>query len=295
MHQITAYGGQQPVPFQQAIPQSPAWALVPSEYEQENTTQSFLQLLNVSSIEEARQLPSEMVIAANYHTVLYANYGTFVFGPVVDGLFVPLLPGQLLADGAFAKNLKIMVGHNANEGVLFTDPRVKTNAEVEAYIRLQYPGIQDSVVSKILSLYPAVYDGTYPWTTPIDRTIDLVSEAFFTCNTNYLDRAFGNKSYAYEFEVPPGLHGEDVMYTFYDGQGSTSVSGEPLVAQIANVMQQYIVNFVVTGNPNGNGVPKFPQYGSNAQEEGFNITGFKTQTDPTENQRCFWWQTATLT
>ena len=36
-------------------------------------------------------------------------------GPVVDGNFVPDLPGKLLLQGAFAKNLKVMVGHNANE------------------------------------------------------------------------------------------------------------------------------------------------------------------------------------
>lgn len=36
-------------------------------------------------------------------------------GPVVDGSFVPDLPGKLLLEGKFAKDVKVMVGHNANE------------------------------------------------------------------------------------------------------------------------------------------------------------------------------------
>lgn len=38
-----------------------------------------------------------------------------ILGPVVDGSFVPDLPGRLLSRGDFAQDVKVMVGHNANE------------------------------------------------------------------------------------------------------------------------------------------------------------------------------------
>ena len=293
LHQITAYGGLEPAPFAQALPQSAAWLPVTSNYLQENITESFLGMLGVDSIEAARQLPTEKLIQTNYQQVLLAPYGKFVYGPTVDGVFVPAQPGQLLQAGAFDKNVTVMVGHNAHEGVTFTDPRIKTDDDLIAFIETGFPGIQPSVVQQILELYPAVYNGSYPWMSPIDRTIDLISEAFFTCPSNWLDRALGNKTYAYEFEVPPALHGQDISYTFYNGQGTAkNVINATVIPQIAEVHQKYIANFVTKGNPNGNGAPNFPQYGISSTEETLNVTGIKTGTDPTENPRCVFWQQA---
>jgi carboxylesterase type B len=116
MAQITAYGGNKGrVPFAQAIPQSPGFVPVASSHQQEKTFQDYLTLLNVSSIEEARNLSTAKLQLANAITVGLASYGGFTYGPVVDGDFTPALPGQLLARGQFDKNVKVMVGHNANE------------------------------------------------------------------------------------------------------------------------------------------------------------------------------------
>lgn len=116
MHQITAFGGeQQPVPFQQAILQSPGFQPLVSDDQLNQATSDFLALLNVTTIDEARQLPFEDLATANTIQVGEANYGSFVYGPAVDGSFVPALPGQLLLEGRFAKDVKVMVGHNADE------------------------------------------------------------------------------------------------------------------------------------------------------------------------------------
>ncbi len=287
MHQMTAYGGQKPVPFQQVIPQSPGWLPIAGQYEQEETAQAFLSLLNVTSIAEARQMSSEAIIAANYKQVSESPYGQYTYGPVVDGTFVPALPPLLLAQGAFAKNVTVMVGHNADEGPLFTPPNVTTDAALMSYLNSAHPGIAPAVVSYIVkTLYPGVYDGSQPYTSGLARTVLLVSESIFTCNTHYLDLAYGNKTYAYEFSVPPAEHGYDVAYTFYNG-----VAGAEMVVQkVAQSMQQYITDFVQTGAPNGAGVPKFPMYGTSSMEQNLNVTGFSPMTDPTANPRCAWWQ-----
>lgn len=98
-----------------AIPQSPGFVPVASSHQQEKTFQDYIGLLNVSSIEEARNLSTAKLQLANAITVGLASYGGFAYGPVVDGDFTPALPGQLLARGKFDKNVKVMVGHNANE------------------------------------------------------------------------------------------------------------------------------------------------------------------------------------
>ena len=86
-----------------------------SSNQQEKIFQDYLQWANVSSIEEARNLSTEALQFANIVTVGLAAYGGFTYGPVVDGDFLPALPGQLLARGKFDKDIKVMVGHNANE------------------------------------------------------------------------------------------------------------------------------------------------------------------------------------
>jgi len=115
-HQITAYGGNKgAVPFNQAIMQSPGWQPIVSNQQQEQTFQYYLALLNVSTIAEARKLPSSALQLANALQVGLSTYGGFTYGPTVDGDFVPKLPGELLLHGQFDKNVRVMLGHNAQE------------------------------------------------------------------------------------------------------------------------------------------------------------------------------------
>ena len=69
----------------------------------------------MSTIQEARQLDTEILQLANTVAVGLSNYGDFTFGPAVDGDFLPSLPGEALLHGNFDKSVKVMVGHNANE------------------------------------------------------------------------------------------------------------------------------------------------------------------------------------
>ena len=271
------------------IPQSPGFLPISSQYLQENVTQSFLSLLGVGSIADARQLDSSAVISANRRQVGAAPYGQFVYGPVADGVFAPVQPSLLLNAGAFAKNISVLVGHNTNEAPSFTPPYIQSNSQLRALIDGNYPGIPTASLNYILNtLYPAVYDGTYGYRSILERLFLLIGESSFTCNTNYINKAYHNQTYAYEFEVPPALHGFDVQYTFYNGQGTSLSAG--LLAPVAEAHQAYITNFVKTSNPNGPGVPNFPMQGMNASMNGLNITGIMTKRDPTSNPRCAWWQ-----
>lgn len=41
---------------------------------------------------------------------------------------MPNLPGLLLQNGEYDKSLNVMIGHNANEGLLFTSPFIQNNS-----------------------------------------------------------------------------------------------------------------------------------------------------------------------
>lgn len=215
MHQITAFGGLKgPAPFQQAVLQSGAFQNVVSNLQEETTAQTFLALLNVSTIEEARQLPSEALITANIIQVANSSYGDFTYGPVVDGLFAPAIPGKLLLQGSYDHDLTLMLGHNADEGLLFTNPAIQNDTSFNEYILQSFPTINPSVASYIENvLYPPNMPGvlgTTGYSDETGRVVLVLTESTFTCNTFYLDKAFNNQTYAYQFSVPPGLHGEDV-------------------------------------------------------------------------------------
>lgn len=293
MHQITAFGGLKgKAPFQQAVPQSPGWAPTTSYVQQEDTYQKFLNLTGTKSLAELRALPSEDLLRANAQQVAYdAAWGTFVYGPTVDGNIAPQLPGQLLAQGRFDKDVRVMVGHNANEGAYFTAP-ITTEDGFMKQLRTAYPYTPQQSLDFIAEeLYPAVFDGSYPYTNQFGRASLIIAEGVFTCNTEYLSRAYGNETYSYLFAVPPALHGFDVPFTYFDGGAlSSSVTNRT----VAIALQEFIANFAKDGRPEADGIPQFNMYGDDASVLKLNVTGISEVRDSNANARCAWWQKGLL-
>lgn len=155
---------------------------MPGNYQQEEAFNAFLQLLNVSTLQQARQLPSPALITANIVQVgLQSSYGFFTYGPVVDGLFAPALPGKLLLQGSYDKSLKVMLGHNSNEGLLFTNPAITNDSALDADISVDFPHIDPAVRNYIENvLYPPVFDGSYGYKDEISRVDLIISESTFT-------------------------------------------------------------------------------------------------------------------
>ncbi|EKD18586.1 uncharacterized protein L3040_005955 [Drepanopeziza brunnea f. sp. 'multigermtubi'] len=319
MHQITAYGGKGPeakAPFQQAIVQSGAFLPVPGMERQEAIYARFLSLAGVQTLAEARQLPTADLQFVNLMMLGEAKYGDFVFNPVVDGTFAPQLPGKALLDGSFDKSLHLMTGHNLEEGLIFTSPFVFTPETFsQNVVDVSFPDADRTNASDYIlnTLYPDVLDGSLGYTNPVSRGAAIVSEALFSCNAQYLSKAFsslqkpggeapgpgpgeGGRVWSYLFSVPPALHGDDVMYTFYEGPAA-AVKNDTL----AVMMQRYFMNFVAGGDPNGEGLPAFGTYSSEGtaveaggvgmlMEFGLNRTEMRVDNLPAE--RCGWWQQA---
>jgi cholinesterase len=298
LHQITAYGGLRgAVPFSQAILASPGFQPFPSNFQQTTLLHRYLAELNVSTVHEARQLPYKTLAAANTRLVAASRYGQFTFAPSVDGSFVPALPSQLLLQGGFDKRVRIMTGHNAHETIFFVDPKSTTDTQFRSGLKASLPAIQDSVVNYVAAtLYPPPDNSSHSKTATIGYT-DAAgrnelssSEVSFTCNSNYLARAFSaihHQTYAYQFSIPPAYHGEDVPYVYFNGPNPRVINDT-----IALALQTYYTQFAITGQPNLRGFQHFEEYGPEAKILNLNITGVEMIHDPTDNLRCRWWQEA---
>ncbi len=158
-------------------------------------------------------------------------------------------------------------------------------------MRIYFPNASDSVIDYISNtLYPPIYDGSQPWTTPFQRLNVLISEMMIACNSRYLATGLGNETYNYQFSVPPGFHMNDIPYTFFDGTLNGAVTNQTM----AQDMQRYITTFVATGSPNPyrseTNLPAFPRYGRGGTLLSLNTSSIDAIADPNDNPRCDWWQ-----
>ncbi|KAI8631851.1 carboxylesterase [Xylariaceae sp. FL1651] len=296
VHQITAYGGAKPVPFQAAITQSTAWQFnidTAPPYQSTLNTASKLTGTPVTDIATLRTLNSSVLASVNQAVVYPAITGEFNFGPAPDGDFVPKLAQVLFYEGKFAHDVNLLISHVSNESVPFTSPDIQTSTDFNTRVSGAFPGASNATINTLLTeIYPDVLDGSHPWETEFARAVQLTTDAFFSCTTTFMAAAKGNATHNYLFEYPPGYHGEDVAYVFFNGDTTTLDDGLPVNAELATALQDYIVAFAYTGDPNTPALPEFPEYGDKSTVLKFSELGITTQVDDEKNIRCAWWQQA---
>ena len=286
VHQLTAFGGRDgPPPFRRAIVQSPGAFPFGPEYQEQSYT-NFLAQLNVSSLDEARQMPSEKIIAANVAVSRDLPYGTIAFGPVPDGYLLPGSASRLLAQGYFYHDVDVLTTHTANEGLLFTDPRINDTRTYGSFLRRLVPNLSVKAFNYISqTLYPSTFNGTEPYRTPLQRAALTTTEAAFACYTEYVNRAYGDRAYKYEFAVPNAIHTSDLLYTFWDGNRSSVPFPDT-----ARAIQEYVLSFAIGGKPTATRFPTLENYAKGAQIVTLNGTSAGVMRDPLANPRCSWWQ-----
>lgn len=286
MHHITAFLHEEEL-FQRAILQSPAFIPVPDFEQQDLAFHQFLNILNVSSLDQARRLPSQALIAANaYQVARYSVYGSNIYGPTVDGNVISALPGELILQTEYEWYMRILLGRNANEGLRTTTPDAVHEDVYRRYLRQTFPQIQPGTIDHLLQrLYPPVFNRSRGYHDAVGRASSVIADYGYQCNNYYLNQVYRGATYAYLFDVSPGLHEDDVQYTFYDGDPSKHVN-----ATVAYVLQDYITSFAMEGVPRSKIGPEFTPYGPNRTMMDLGGTGIKPIRDPTDRERCGWWQ-----
>lgn len=139
-------------------------------------------------------------------------------------------------------------------------------------------------------IYPPDFSGAQPYTNQISRTKLAVAEAFLDCITFGVHLGYANQSRAYQLSIFPGMHAQDLDYTFYNGQ-TISGLGIPVVPSVAAVMQRWFVDFIVKGDGLGSKATQIPAYTGQANVVNIAGSGYSVVRDAAANSRCMFWLT----
>lgn len=313
MHHLTAQSGTLTPLFKRAILMSPAFEPLYDSGRLETQYQTFEVKAGCKGLGLAclRTKSSDILQSANLATVLTSPYGTFGYGPGIDGSFVKDLPGLELAKGNYFKDVSVLLGHTSNEGILFTDPTKILNSQVDALLKQNFPNATASIYTTIETLYPEPsLFGTFQ--TNFARLSTLIGEWVVSCNTRYLATAYAGRAWGYQFSVPPGIHAFDLILAFWRtdldiGQVlQVDVDVDFLTQKnLATGFQSYITSFVRSGDPNtfreSGSLPPTQAFPLAAVGEGVtvldvNVLGYTVVSDPdTPRDRCAYWQSGAWT
>ncbi|EWC46875.1 hypothetical protein DRE_03887 [Drechslerella stenobrocha 248] len=312
-HHLIGNGGTLDPLFKRAIIQSPAW--LPQFDEGKLVTQYTSFELQAGCAGKGlaclRSQPTSVIDKANRAVIASQLYGNFGFGPAVDNNFIRDLPSIEFAKGRYWKNLDgLIVGHTSNEGYIFTDPLAISNNDVYKTLRSTLSNATESTLKTILDLYPA--PGLFrKYLTNFLRASDLIGQFVVTCNTRYLAVAYPGKTYNYQFDVVPGIHAMDLLFTFWQrgisvGPIQIDFSLDFVTSKnLATGWQSYLTSFVRSGDPNKfrerGGLPPTSDWAKAQVRDtvtvlNMDILGFSMRSDPdTDATRCSFWQNALWT
>ncbi|KAF3936946.1 Acetylcholinesterase [Dactylella cylindrospora] len=307
-HHLIGNGGTLDPLFKRAILSSPAWLpqYDPGQLETQYASFAIKAGCAGQGLECLRNKPVTAIDAASRGVILEQPYGTFGFGPAVDNTFIKDLPSMELSKGNFWKDVDLIVGHNSNEGFLFTSTAPADDDDIEALVRNTFSNATDSTISKILTMYPE--PGLFrKYLTNYLRAADLVGQFIVSCNTRYLAEAYSGRTWNYQFSIIPGIHAMDLLFTFWSpgidlGAIELDFSINFLTSKnLATGWQSYFTSFVRSGNPNTyrekGGLPPTIEWakatvGSKVRVADVDLFGWRmTDGDDTDATRCNFWKT----
>ncbi|KAF8466995.1 Alpha/Beta hydrolase protein [Kalaharituber pfeilii] len=261
MHHLVAKGGTLDPIFTQAVMQSPAFEPM---YDDGRLLQQFRTFEAAAGCKGKgmaclRSASTTALENANKKTINQCPYGTFGYGPGVDKTYIRDLPGLEMAKGNYWKNVRVMVGHTSNEGLLFTNPAVNKESEILSAVNTNFPNATATTRNLILSkLYPKPgFLGLFTeFATQFERLSTLIQDVVVTCNVRWIVKAYAGRSYSYVFSVIPGIHGFDILATFWRTSlniGNLQLDFDiPFLSNnnLATGWQSYFTSFVRCGDPN---------------------------------------------
>ena len=195
------------------------------------------------------------------------------FSVNIDGWLLPTDVSTIFARGQ-QNDVPVLIGSNADEGTAFMPPKI-TMAAFEATAKQRFGANAD----RFLKLYPAASDED-AW----KASAALMRDERFGLQMRTWARMSKAPAYLYYFSrMPPGplsghygaFHASEISYVF----GTLDIGKrvwQDADRKLSETMSSYWVNFATTGNPNGKGLPAWPQY----DEKKDIAMGFGDQIEP---------------
>jgi para-nitrobenzyl esterase len=253
-HRVIAMSGSSFTPLQTSQ-QNGFGMSIPALETAEATGNAFLSKLGVKSIAEARTLGAD--------TIQAATGGGLTFRPVADGHVISHDLYTLYEQRKF-NDTPVLLGHTSDETLAFGGGQPVTPAAFEKQVNDQF-GAQ---AEAILKAYPHATDAE-----AVRAARHLRNDTSFAWNMWTWAREQSKQgkgkvfSYYYNNHGPQAEgsgHGSDVPFAFQTLAGRRTPSREDQA--LSDTISSYYVNFAVTGDPNGKGLPQWPAFTDKNQE-----------------------------
>ncbi|KAJ9222525.1 hypothetical protein DTO169C6_5116 [Paecilomyces variotii] len=200
--------------------------------------------LNVTTLEELRQVPAETISK-------YSDFTSFQnWRATLDGYALPETYWEELQKGP-ANDVPLITGNTKDE----SGAAYGTNVTVSQYLST-LNSTYGSFASRFLEEYPAANSTQASMNSNlIARDTSLVGSWNFG---NYWAKSASSSFYTYYWDhAPPGQdqgahHMSEITYVFNNLYG-TDLPWEPVDYEIAETLSSYWANFVKTSNPNTGG------------------------------------------
>ena len=191
----------------------------------------------------------------------------------VDGWMFPDQMRTLMLDGR-ASTVDSIIGSTKDEGTtLFMELPELPREDWEAQVRATSPAHAED----LLTAYSADAD-----ISTVKAQQEMMSDAMFTSEMRTwaeLIEQQGKQAWVYVFNHAPPLpeygrqlgafHAAEIPYIFQAPSGEGTIGSQELWDQTdrttARVIQNYWVNFAKHDNPNGEGVPEWPNYSTDSR------------------------------
>lgn len=219
----------------------------------------FTQKAGVSSIADLRKLKVEE---------LPIEPGMGGAWPIIDGHVIPDDQYKLYKEGKY-NDVPVLIGYNSDEGASFS--REKTPKEYITNVQQRYgkfadtlikayPAGENSVPKTARDLMRDAAFGWHTWTWARLQSQTGKSNVFLYYFDQHPD--FPKDSPRYGFGSP---HGQEIPYVFKTLDKNNPQTREADI-KLSETMSSYWTNFAKYGNPNIQGLPRWPVFNKESQQ-----------------------------